>query len=194
MYLESTCLSALLMSSRMQLAALPLSCMPLVSQHTCPFWQSNRFTTAKVIDTCKSPDKYIYFPDDFYPVVNGDINGSFHSKYIIDEEGKIASHSKSCHFLGTPNTNIIYSIMELLQNQKHQYWQKIPKNRIQLAPSSSPGTFPRKNRPASNLLYRPPQRPRRFSDQKVTILLPPRQREPIHLAHDPLSPSKVSLR
>ncbi|ODM19100.1 hypothetical protein SI65_05717 [Aspergillus cristatus] len=55
------------------------------------------FTTAKVIDTCKSPDKYIYFPDDFYPVVNGDINGSFHSKYIIDEEGKIASHiSWSC--------------------------------------------------------------------------------------------------
>ncbi|EYE98223.1 uncharacterized protein EURHEDRAFT_428938, partial [Aspergillus ruber CBS 135680] len=39
----------------------------------------------------------IYFPDDFYPVINADLNGSFHSRYIIDEEGKIASHiSWSC--------------------------------------------------------------------------------------------------
>lgn len=66
------------------------------------FWQNNRFTKAEAITNCKSPEKYIYFPDDFYPVVNGDINGSFHSKYIIDEEGKIESHSESYHYLEHP--------------------------------------------------------------------------------------------
>lgn len=83
------------MSSRMQLAAPQLSCMPFLrpSATIRILLTYNRFTTIEAIDTCNTPEKYIYFPDDFYPVINADLNGSFHSKYIIDEEGRIASHS-----------------------------------------------------------------------------------------------------
>lgn len=85
----------LLMSTRMQLAAPQLSCMPFPrpSATIRILLTYNRFTTIKAIETCNTPEKYIYFPDDFYPVINADLNGSFHSRYIIDEEGKIASHS-----------------------------------------------------------------------------------------------------
>ena len=55
----------------------------------------NRFTSSEEIKKCENLKKSGHICEKFWQVVQDDLNGSFHCKYTIDEEGEMIGHGKS---------------------------------------------------------------------------------------------------
>lgn len=57
----------------------------------------NRFASSEEVKNCEKLKKSGYVCEKFWQVVQDDLNGSFHCKYIIDEESEMVGHGKSQH-------------------------------------------------------------------------------------------------
>lgn len=150
---------ALLISNRVQLIV-PLSCMPpppsrpslypimtiyTDSQHQQHSTSAKDLPTSLMISPLSSTMTWMA------PSIQ-DIPSTRRARYQITVSHIAPLHTTHIHYSDIWRM-ANRSIMELLQNQKHHPRQKSIRDQVRLAPSRSFSPFPRRNRPAGNLLH-----------------------------------------